>query len=172
VLSGELRGHDGDSPVIGVYLNDGTEAKVGYYLDLEVTAQAAVCRADGSQVVDARITLTSTAPADAASLPSYLVGNGRIVPPGEIRTNLTVYMPLGGGYSAVRVNSEPAGLLAQRHGGLAVGGRTITLKPGESETLDLKIITGEGQSGPLRIRSTPTARQSGAQNMHSACNAL
>jgi hypothetical protein len=169
VLSGELRGTDGDSPVIGVYLNDGTEAKMGYYLDLGVSAQATQCRADGSQVVAVRITLTSTAPADAAGLPPYVVGLGGAVTAGDIRTNVMIYMPDGGGFSAVRVNSFADGLHSQQHDGLAVGARTFTLKPGESGTVDLEIVTGKGQTGPVHIRSTPTARQSGEATVASAC---
>jgi len=52
--------------VIGVYLNDGTAAKVGYYLRTDVIATSTQCRPDGSQEVTVRVTLTSTAPANAA----------------------------------------------------------------------------------------------------------
>ena len=51
VLSGELVGVDGTSPVIGVYLNDGTAAKIGYYLRTDVVATATKCHPDGSQSV-------------------------------------------------------------------------------------------------------------------------
>ncbi|WP_421742088.1 DUF4012 domain-containing protein [Cellulomonas sp.] len=169
VLSGELRGVDGDSPVLGVYLNDGTQAKMGYYLDLTVDAEATECRPDGSQLVHAVVTLTSTAPADAAELPAYLVGLDNIVPLGEIRTNVLIYAPEGGGIESVRVKPDPQGLFAQFHDGLAVGGRTFTLKPGESGTLDLDIVTGRKQTGDVHIRSTPTARQKGDAVVTSSC---
>lgn len=170
VLSGELRGVDGESPVIGVYLNDGTQAKLGYYLDLHVDAAATQCRPDGSQVVQLSVALTSTAPSDAATLPAYLVGLDNIVPLGEIRTNVMIYAPFEGGISGVRVNSETQGLFSQVHDGLTLGARTFTLKPGETGKLDLEIITGKGQPGPVHVRSTPTARQSGDVIIASACN--
>lgn len=169
VLSGELQGADGDSAVLGVYLNDGTRAKMGYYLDLTVDAQATECRPDGSQRVHAQVTLTSTAPPDAADLPSYLVGPDQIIPSGDIRTNVLIYAPEGGGIDSVRVKPDPQGLHSQIHDELGVGARTFTLKPGESGTLDLDIVTGKEQTGDLRIRSTPTARQKGDAIVASAC---
>jgi len=157
VLSGELRGLSDGSPVIGVYLNDGTESKLGYYLDLKVAAKAGECRPDGSRLVDLSVTLTSNAPANAATLPPYLAGGGVIVPRGELRTNVLIYAPEGGGIDSHRVNSSEAGLYSQVHNGLSVGARTFTLKPGESATLDLVVRTGKGQRGTPIIRVTPTA---------------
>lgn len=169
VLGGALRGVDGDSAVIGVYLNDGTQAKVGYYLDLSIDAEATTCRPDGSQIVHAVVTLTYDAPADAAALPPYLVGLDNIVPLGEIRTNLLIYAPDGGGIESVRVKPDPQGVNAQVHDDLGVGARTFTLKPGESGTLDMQIVTGKKQAGNVHIRSTPTARQKGEVIVGSAC---
>jgi hypothetical protein len=170
VLGGALRGVAGDSAVIGVYLNDGTQAKVGYYLDLDVEATATECRPDGSQLVSAVVTLAYDAPAHAAELPRYLVGLDDIVPLGDIRTNVLIYAPEGGGIESVRVKPEPQGLFAQIHDGLGVGGRTFTLKPGESGTLALEIVTGKRQTGNVQIRSTPTARQKGDVSVDSACS--
>lgn len=169
VLGGALRGVADDSAVIGVYLNDGTQAKVGYYLDLLIEAEATQCRPDGSQIVHADVTLTYNAPPDAADLPSYLVGLDDIVPLGDIRTNVLIYAPDGGGIDSVRVKPDPQGLLAQIHDDLGVGGRTFTLKPGESGSLDLDIVTGKEQRGDVHIRSTPTARQKGDVLIGSAC---
>ena len=169
VLSGALQGVDGDSAEIGVYLNDGTQAKLGYYLDLTIEAEATECRPDGSQTIHAVVTLHYDAPADAANLPSYLVGLDNIVPLGDIQTNTLIYAPEGGGIDSVRVKPDPQGLLAQIHDGLGVGGRTFTLKPGESGSLDLDIVTGKEQRGDVHIRSTPTARQKGDAVVASAC---
>lgn len=169
VLSGDLRGVDRDSAVIGVYLNDGTQAKLGYYLDLGIEAQATECRPDGSQIVHAVVNLAYNAPADAANLPAYLVGLDNIVPLGDVQTNVLVYAPEGGGIDSVRVKPDPQGLLAQVHDGMGVGGRTFTLKPGETGTLDLDIVTGKEQTGDVHIRSTPTARQKGDVVVASAC---
>lgn len=169
VLSGELRGEQGDSAVVGVYLNDGTEAKLGYYLDLDIRGEATQCRPDGSQVVSVQVSLALNAPQDAASLPRWLVGAGTTVPQGQTRTNVLIYAPEGGGIESVRVKPDPQGLLAQLHDGLSVGARTFTLKPGETGSLDLEIVTGKQQTGDVHIRSTPTARQKGDVVVGTAC---
>ncbi len=50
MLSGELVGVQGTSPVIGVYLNDGSAAKISYYLRTDVVATSTKCRPDGKTV--------------------------------------------------------------------------------------------------------------------------
>ncbi|NMM16976.1 MAG: DUF4012 domain-containing protein [Cellulomonas sp.] len=169
VLSGELRGVVGSSAVVGVYLNDGTEAKMGYYLDLKVTGTATECLADGSQLIHVSATLTSTAPADAAKLPVYLTGGGAVVPRGQTRTNVLIYAPAGGGIESSRVNSAPGSLFAQTHDGLSVGALTITLEPGQTSTVELDVRSGPRQTGDPVIRLTPTAHSSGPVVVASAC---
>jgi len=156
VLSGELVGVQGKSPVIGVYLNDGTAAKVGYYLRTDVIASSTQCRADGSQAVNVKVSLTSTAPANAASLPPY-IASGNAVPKGEVRTNVLLYAPSGGRVDSVRVTGAEQGVFSQTHDGLAVVGKTVQLKPGQTVTLDYDILTGPGQPGMPVLRVTPVA---------------
>ncbi len=169
VLSGELAGTAGDSPVVGVYLNDGTEAKMGYYLDLNVTGTATECLADGTQRLHVTVRLGSTAPADAAGLPPYLTGAGAVVSPGIIRTNMLIYAPTGGSIESSRVNSEPGAVFAQVHDGLSVAALTTTLKPGQSTTIELDVRSGPDQRGDPTFRLTPTAAASGPVKVPTAC---
>lgn len=154
VLSGELRGHAGDSPVIGLYVNDGTQSKIGYYLGMDVTATTTACFADGSQEVRVRVELTSLAPPDAADLPHYISG-GRVLDPGLIRGNLLVYAPTDGVVQTVEVVGLEPGVLPQRHDGFAVVGKTFVLEPGQEATLEYLIRTGPDQRGPVWLRTTP-----------------
>ncbi|HEY5050735.1 MAG TPA: DUF4012 domain-containing protein, partial [Acidothermaceae bacterium] len=65
------------NPTIGVFLNDGTGAKLDYYLHEDVAVMsAATCPADriGFHVL---VTLTSTVPANAKGLPAYVTGDPR-----------------------------------------------------------------------------------------------
>ncbi|MGW6132154.1 DUF4012 domain-containing protein [Cellulomonas sp. NPDC055163] len=169
VLSGELRGSDGASATVGVYLNDGTEAKMGYYVDLDVTGTALACSPDGRQSLLVTVDLTSNAPADAAGLPAYVTGDGAVVEPGLVRTNVLVYAPAGGRLEATRVNSTPAPAFAQVHDGLGVESRTFTLEPGQRTTLEIEVRTAPGQAKNATIRHTPTARQNGPVAIPSAC---
>lgn len=169
VLSGELRGSVDGSGVVGVYLNDGTEAKMGYYVDLDVTGAATACAADGSQTLQVVVRLTSAAPAGAADLPDYVTGGGAVVPRGHVRTNVLLYAPEGGRIESSRVNSAEAGAFAQVHDGLGVESRTFTLEPGQTVTVELDVRTAPGHSGNTTLRHTPTARQNGPVIIPSAC---
>lgn len=155
VLSGELVGVQGDSPVIGVYLNDGSAAKIGYYLRTDVVARSTQCRLDGSQSVSVTVTLTNTAPANAADLPPYLTGAGNVVPRGEVRTNVLLYAPSGGRVDDATVSRGEQGVFSQIHDGLAVVGKTVQLKPGEQIVMNYHILTGGGQRGLPVLRVTP-----------------
>ena len=155
VLSGELAGVDGTSPVIGVYLNDGTAAKIGYYLRTDVVATPMTCRPDGSQSVNVEVTMKNTAPKNAADLPPY-IASGNVIPKGEVRMNVLLYAPTGGRVDDVRVKNGPPGVFSQTHNGLAVVGRTVQLKPGQSQTIDYNVLTGPGQTGAPTLRVTPT----------------
>ena len=157
VLSGALVGVQGDSPVIGVYLNDGSAAKIGFYLRTDVAATPTQCRPDGSQEVTVRVTLTSTAPANAAHLPPYLTGGGNVIPMGEVRTNVLLYAPAGGQIDNVRMSGAAPGFFSQTHNGLAVVGKTVQLKPGQTVTLDYDIRTGRRQPGTPMLRVTPAS---------------
>ena len=169
VLSGDLVGVQGVSPVIGVFLNDGTAAKLGYYLHADVAATTTACHRDGSQAVKVRVTLTSTAPKNAAKLPQYITGGGNVVPAGEVRTNVLLYPPKGGMVNSVRVSGGAPGVFAQVHKGLAVVGNTVQLKPGAHVVMDYDVVTGNGQTGIPILRVTPLAWERTSIHTPSRC---
>ncbi len=169
VLSGELVGVQGGSPVIGVYLNDGSAAKIGYYLRTDVVATSTKCRPDDSQAVSVRVTLTNTAPADAARLPPYLTGGGNVIPAGQVRTNVLLYVPSWGRVDDVRASSGLPGAFSQTHNGLSVVGKTVQLKPGERIVIDYDIATGSGQPGTPILRVTPVTLGTNVVTGRSRC---
>ena len=154
VLSGELRGTLGDSPVIGVYVNEGTASKMAYYLRMEVDSGPVECLADGRRSLTVSVTLSSTAPADAASLPPYIAGAELDVPPGTMQENLLLYAPDGGRVEDVRITGSDGGVFAQQHDGLSVVGRTVVLAPGAETTVEYD-MTVPGGPAPVLIRHTP-----------------
>lgn len=168
VLSGELVGVHGESPVIGVYLNDGSAAKIGYYLRTDVVATPTGCRPDGSQAVSVRVTLTSTAPANAANLPPY-IASGNAVPKGEVRTDVLLYAPAGGRVDDVRVSGAEQGVFSQTHNGLAVVGKTVQLKPGQRVVIDYDILTGRQQPRTPVLRVTPVTLGRNVMNAGPRC---
>ena len=97
-VSGVL-GTDPSEPSIGVFLNDGTGAKLGYYLKNEVQVTQGECSPDGRRELQVHIVMHNTAPADG--LPVYVSGSGLLAPAYTLRTNVLVYAPVGGGFSTV-----------------------------------------------------------------------
>jgi len=160
VLSGELAGEVGTAPVLGVYLNDSSATKMSYYLDYSVDVERLECLSDGTRLLGVGVTMTSIATPEVADYPPYLSGGGWL-PPGSVQTNVMVYSPLGGWIESVRLDgaeSEESGFYS--HEGMDVAVTPITLAPGESQTLQLEVLTGLGQPDPAILRVTPGARSS------------
>lgn len=152
-LSGEL-GVDESQPAVGVYLNDGSGAKAGYYTDVSTELSVIGCRPDGSQRLALGLTLINQIP-DPASLPEYVTGGGVYVTPGTVRMNVALYAPAGGQILQVTSRGSELPVLAQIDHGLQVALTTVSLGPQESVTLELEVVTGQGAQGAPRVRLTP-----------------
>jgi hypothetical protein len=158
VLEGALPQDPAQEPIIGVYLNDGTEAKLGYYLRHSVRVFPLECRDDQYRDYGVQVQMTSTVPEDAAtSLPDYVLGSGRVpgLDPGVIRTNLLVYGPLGGGVVTVRQDGEPRPFTTHTERGRPVGLLAVDLEPGGSTTLEVDVVGPGEHRGQPTIRTTP-----------------
>ncbi|UZN04134.1 DUF4012 domain-containing protein [Cellulomonas sp. S1-8] len=157
VLSNELRGLRDGTPVIGLFVNDGTGSKIGYYLDADVQVSPGACAVDGSRLIDVAVTFTSTAPSDVVDMPPYISG-GRVLEPGRMRFNILAYAPQGGLVEDVEVSDGSRGGASYVHDDLFVVARTVELDPGESKVVDYQFRTGTGQSGAPEVRITPLVR--------------
>ena len=83
--------------------------------------------------------------------------------------NVLLYAPLGGRVDDVRVSPGSPGVFSQTHDGLAVVGRTVQLKPGESVVIDYDVATGSGQPGAPVLRVTPVVFGKVTLNGPSGC---
>jgi hypothetical protein len=93
-LSGSIDG--AAAARVGVYLNDGTGAKMDYYLREAIRLEPVACV--GGQASKARLTLTLRSTAPATGLPAYVTGGGAFgVPVGTVRTNVLILAPAGAG---------------------------------------------------------------------------
>jgi len=119
--------------------------------------------------VSVTASLTSTTPANAADLPPY-ISSGEIVPKGQVMTNVLLYAPQGGQVESVRVSGGEQGAFSQTHDGLAVVGKTVQLKPGETVTLDHNVVTGKGQPGVPVLRVTPVTFGTNVTNTPPRCS--
>jgi hypothetical protein len=151
-------------PNIGVFLNDGTAAKLDYYLREQVSVSSASCPT-GRLGFRVQIKLSSTVPKSAATtLPAYVTGGG--VPGlalGTMRTQVYVYAPSGGAIVAATADGTAANLGAGVESGRPVGIVTVDLAPGQATVLDVTVESGvlpdsvRGSGVVPGLRVTPLA---------------
>jgi hypothetical protein len=137
-LSGSIAGPSVAPAQFGVYFNDGTGAKMDYYVKRTVQL-VEECPVDSHKQVRVRITSTNTAPADAAtSLPAYVTGGGIFgVPAGTVQTNVVAYGPVQSNVETASVEGTKVSFAAHRHAKRPVGTVTVSLAPGQSSTVEL-----------------------------------
>lgn len=156
VFAGTLPADDGDRPTIGVFLNDGTGAKLGYYMSREADLSAGECVEDGSRHLRLTVKLASSAP--KSGLPRSILGLG-LAGEGTIRTNVMVYLPTGGAPVDATQDGAPVDYGSGFELGRTVAVFTVDLPPGKSSTLVLNLITGPlpvpGSAFTPRLVTTP-----------------
>lgn len=156
-LSGAISGPNVKPAEFGVYFNDGTGAKMDFYMtrSAQVIEQ---CTNDGYREMIVRVKSTNNAPADASvSLPPYVTGGGAYgVPPGHVQTNVFVYGPVQANVSTVSVDGAPKPFAANRHGDRPVGTVTTRLAPGQSSTVDFSFSKIVQQEASPTLVVTPT----------------
>ncbi|WP_258073861.1 DUF4012 domain-containing protein [Arthrobacter sp. Y81] len=137
-LGGSVTGSNISPAEFGVYFNDGTGAKMDYYVKRTVQLVEECTGSDYGQV-KVRITSTNTAPTDApTSLPAYVTGDGIFgVPAGTVQTNVIAYGPAQANAETAFVDGIKTDFAANRHGNRPVGSVTVSLAPGQSSTVEL-----------------------------------
>lgn len=145
----------------GVYFNDGTGAKMDYYVKRTVQL-VQECPRDGYLQTKVRVTSTNTAPADAAtSLPPYVTGGGVFgVPPGTVQTNVVAYGPVQANVESAVADGKKISFASHTHSGRPVGAVTVALPPGKKSTIDFvfgKIV--QHTNPELTVTPTVQARK-------------
>ncbi|GAB3616247.1 hypothetical protein GCM10027416_08040 [Okibacterium endophyticum] len=159
-LAGELPEPDNEHLPFGLYLNDATGAKMDYHLETGMSVGEASCRDDGTGLYTVGLTLTNTAPADAANvLPDAVTGPGTFgVQKGNIRTMITVYGALGSTGIGVIRDGAGAGYRPAVDNGYSVSRIFVELAPGESTTLEFGFVGDESGDREPVITHTPLVR--------------
>ncbi|WP_257032423.1 DUF4012 domain-containing protein [Arthrobacter psychrochitiniphilus] len=155
-ISGSISGPSVPAAGFGVYFNDGTGAKMDYYVKRTVQLIQR-CHAGGYAQYTAKISLTNTAPANAAeSLPAYVSGNAVFgVPIGNVATNVIAYGPSQARAEKARIDGKDVGIASYTHAERPVGIVHVQLKPGQTQTVEIdfsKVV----QNGQAELRVTPT----------------
>jgi hypothetical protein len=157
-IAGAATGSTVGGASFGAYFNDGTGAKMDYYVRRTVQLLRQ-CSTNGYSRYTVKVTLTNTAPADAAtSLPAYVTGDGAFdVAPGRIRTNTIAYGPAQSLLQTARLNGENVPLGSYGHGNRPVGVLTTELGPGETASLEIDFTNVVQENEPV-LDLTPTVQ--------------
>lgn len=136
-VGGAISGPSVAPAEFGAYFNDGTGAKMDYYVKRTVQLRKQ-CPQDGYEQLVLRVTSTNTAPVDAASsLPTYVTGLGSYgIPAGSVQTNIAAYGPSQASIESVTVDGVRAPFAPYFHSDRPVGVYSVRLAPGETKTVD------------------------------------
>jgi len=151
-------GADPAVPDIGVFLNDATAAKLGYYLQPAVAVTEGECRTDGRRALRVAVTITNDAPSPDSPLPGYVTGDSALGGWHGVLTNVVVAAPSGGGIATVEQDGRPAGFSRGEDQDREIGTVAVQLLPGDSRTI---VVTMLGPVGPPatdvepRVLTTP-----------------
>ncbi|HWB34457.1 MAG TPA: DUF4012 domain-containing protein, partial [Rugosimonospora sp.] len=151
-LEGALPLRDGAFPTVGVFLNDGSGAKLDYYLHAAARLTAGDCTGDGRRVLHLHLVLESRVP--RTGLPAYVLGLGLAGDPYTARTQVLVFSPVAGGVSTVLVDGVATAVGAGRERGRGVAVLTVDLAPGQRRAVDVTLVTAvlPGSSGQRAVQ--------------------
>jgi len=171
-VAGELSPSNDKAPQIGIFFNDSTGAKMSYYLRYGAQVRATSCRG-GAQSFTGKLTVRSTAPANAASiLPAYVTGGGFYgIDPGNQIVNVQIYGPAGGEVDEIQTNGrKDDAQQASTIEGRPVRQVWLLLKPGDTADVSWTMKSAVNQPGPARLSVTPSVeRGSKSKTVASAC---
>jgi hypothetical protein len=157
-FSGSITGPSVPPAQFGVFFNDGTGAKMDYYVKRTVQL-VKECPQDGYEQITVRVTSTNTLSADATEvLPAYVTGGGVFgVPPGSVQTNIVTYGPVQAHVEVAKQNGERTPFAPYIHSNRPLGVVAVLLAPGETKTVEVtfgKIV----QHGEPNLVVTPTVQ--------------
>jgi hypothetical protein len=163
-------------PTVGVFLNDGTGAKLDYYLHENVSvAPAASCPA-GRVRFHVVVTLASNVPANAKGLPPYVLGGAAGgSAPGTIRTQVVVSAPIDGSVVAATVDGVATPIGTGSESGRSEGIVFVDVAPGEKRTIDVQLVSAvlpteiRAQGLTPLLRLTPLAQPALLHLPHISC---
>ena len=157
-ISGALE-TDPTHPILGVYLNDYTWAKMGWYLDFRTTVDEGTRNADGSMTYHATTIVRNTMTAyDAPNMPSYIAGtNPDRRNACDMRTSVQIFPPAGGSISNVQASNDASPAWKTAYGfNFAILDFWTNVE--ETTTITYDVTTSPEAIGELQIRTTPTCR--------------
>lgn len=155
-----VRQQEAGDDAFAVYFNDATGAKLDTFIDTSLDVVSHTCRSDGRREAQVSVTLTSTVPADAATVfPGRMTGNGFYgVAEGSVATYVAVSAPAGSFFGGVRSAGEIVPSTDVTQAGFPTSQAGITLAPGETSTLQFSFTSAGDDTGDPTLLHTPLYR--------------
>ncbi|MEH0930427.1 DUF4012 domain-containing protein [Micromonospora sp. CPCC 205558] len=142
-------------PTVGVFLNDGSGAKLGYYLRPAANLTVGECRPDGRRELRLRVTLRSTAP--KSGLSKSVLGLGLAGDPYTVRTLVSIFSPAGGAVLEARLDGVETALGSGTERRRQVATASVDVGPGAERALEVTVLTAKTGVGQAELWLTPTA---------------
>jgi hypothetical protein len=142
-------------PTVGVFLNDGSGAKLGYYVSGAAALTVGDCRPDGRRDLHLRLTLSSSAP--KSGLTPAVLGGGMAGDPYTARTLVYAFSPAGGLLLKARLDGAETPMGSGVERGRRVGIVTVDIPPGRSRVLEVGLLTPATSTGAADLWLTPGA---------------
>lgn len=157
-LSGRLPSTNESTTVVGVYVNDRTQSKMDYYMQLDVKAASTQCTAPDSPAFTTTATLTNTIGADQAAKLPKAIHTTRFFPRGHVATDLVFYGPVGSTLKSVTIDGKAVKASSLQHLGRSAVKVPVHNPPGQKHTVVAEFTGAAGEYGPLEVRHTPMVR--------------
>lgn len=132
------------APQIGVFLNNASAGKMGYYLQPAVTVTPGDCTAGPLRQLTVRVTITNTAPPVDTPLPAYVTGDSSIGRQHGLLNNVMVTAPYGGQIVDASRDGQTIGYTAGTTQGRPTATVAVTALPGQSSSFDLTVLAPAG----------------------------
>lgn len=159
-LGGELS-TDTTKPVLGVYVNDNTWAKMCWYERIQTTIGEAVTNEDGTKTYPVTTTLTNMATAEElASAPEYVTGNSPLKRDAYDIFNSPVILmaPAGGNITDVQIGGQANAAASQLYGHAIIIG-DANMEPQETVTFAYNVTVPAEATEDLTVDQTPTGQR-------------
>jgi hypothetical protein len=155
VLAGTVPADDPAHPTVGAFLNDGSGAKIGYYLARSALLTTETCRPGQRAQLRLRLTLRSSAP--RSGLPRTVTGLALSGDPYTARVQVLVFSPEDGAVVRAWTGGVATPIGSGFEGRRAVGVVMVDVPAGTTRTVDVTLLTagGPGRVGAGRLLLSP-----------------
>lgn len=158
-VGGNMPSDNAKTTDLGVYIDDITEGKLDYYMQMGIAASSTQCQKPDAPTFSTTVTMQNTLdPVAVPDLPSY-VSPGRFFPKGDVSTDVYLYGPVGSTLTGVTVDGKPVTASGEPHLGRTAVKVNVLTTPGQTATIVATFSAPAGAYGPLEVRHTPMVRQ-------------